>query len=70
MTFFEYEGYSPWIIQANIISSSSDSILILGQKESFVKPDGTVLFQSLGVSEIVSNLTFEFSLLLPFGINR
>ncbi len=57
----------PWVVQANLSSSSNPNARLLFQTEAEVV-DGYATFTKLGISEI-STFTLTYSFKLPEGLN-
>ena len=61
----------PWYVYAkiNVTSGSSPMPTIILQDKATIGDDGTVQFQTLGISVATANLHLEYFLQTPIGIN-
>ena len=62
-------GLYPWIVVAKLNSKSDPAAELLFQTEAYVNPNGTVMFEKLGVSLPMTNFTLEYYLKEPIGVD-
>ena len=58
----------PWIVVAKLNAQDPDAELLF-QTEAYVNPNGSVIFEKLGVSMPMSNFTLEYYFKEPIGVN-